>query len=364
MRPSSVPSARTRPGLIRRGAFVPAVALAVLLITPGAASAHGVEGAGKTIPEFVWLGVTHMLLGWDHLLFVGGVALIAGNARRAVGLISLFALGHSVTLITASLVGWRVSPVKVDLVIGLSVVCVGVLALFARPRTTQHWRLFGAAVLGFGLVHGLGLSTRLQDIDVHGVASLGRIIAFNVGVEGGQVLALLVVAFVASYLPARFTSERAQRVASAGLIVLGVLAATLVVVDRVNRPAPTSAAAGPCTSGERAGNLPLGQGGHPARDFYEPTETAPLKDFAHIMGDRYVIVQYRPALPAEQVAELRTFVTGTEGNKVAAGPRPEQAALLTATHVGATLTCTAFDLPALREFVRAWFNDPRSKTQD
>ncbi|WP_238012121.1 HupE/UreJ family protein [Dactylosporangium sp. AC04546] len=344
--------------------FLPALTAFLILSVPTTASAHGVDGAaGRSVPEFVWLGITHMLLGWDHLLFVAGVALIAGTARRAAAYVSLFALGHSVTLITAAITEWRVSPTKVDLVIRLSVIFVGAVALLARPKTKLHWRLFGATVLGFGLVHGLGLATRLQDIDVHGVGSLTRIVAFNVGIEGGQVIALIVVALIASYLPARFTSEKAQRVASTGIIVLGILAATLVVLDRVNRPAPV-AASGPCASGERVDTLPVGQGGHPAKDFYEPTESSPLKDFGHVLGDAFVIVQYQPTLPVGQVDELRTFITSKEGNKVTAGPRPDQTALLTATHVRGTLTCTAFDLPALQQFVRTWFADPRSKTAE
>lgn len=333
-----------------------------MLVFPDTALAHGVnDAAGKSTPEFVWLGVTHMLLGWDHLLFVAGVALIAGTVRRAAGLISLFALGHSATLITASIAGWRFSPTKVDLVIGISVVFVGVVAMVARPHTTTHWRLFGGSVLGFGLIHGLGLSTRLQDIDVHGVGSLGRIIAFNIGIEVGQVLALLVVAVIAKYLPARLTSEKAQQAASAALIALGALAAVVVVVDWAGRPEPVAAAPGPCTTGERVDNLPLSNGGHPARDFYGPTETAPLKDFGHVLADGYVIVQYEPTLPAEQLAQLQAYVTGQSGGKVSGGARPDLPAVLTATHVRGTLSCTAFDLPALQQFAEAWFADPRSK---
>jgi hypothetical protein len=350
------------PGIVRT-LVIAAAAAAIVLAMPGVASAHGVDGAAKSIPEFVWLGVTHMLLGWDHLLFVGGVALVAGTARRAAAYVSLFALGHSITLIAAAIAEWRVSPTKVDLVIGLSVVFVGVIALLARPKTALHWRLFGAAVLGFGLIHGLGLATRLQDIDVHGVSALGRIIAFNIGIEGGQIIALLAVAFIAAYLPDRFTSEKAQRIASTGILVLGILAATLVVINRANRPEPVPVAGGPCTSGERVDTLPLGPGGgHPSRDFYEPTEAAPLKDFAHILADGYVLVQYQPTLPADQVTELRTYITGKDGGKVSGGARPDQGAVLTATHVRGTLTCTAYDLPALQQFTRTWFADPRSKT--
>ncbi|MEU0559493.1 HupE/UreJ family protein [Dactylosporangium sp. NPDC006015] len=99
-----------RPAL-RRGTVVPGAALTLLLLLPTAASAHGVDdAAGRSVPEFVWLGVTHMLLGWDPLLFVAGVALIAGTVRRAAAYVSLFALGHSVTLITAAITEWRVSP--------------------------------------------------------------------------------------------------------------------------------------------------------------------------------------------------------------------------------------------------------------
>ncbi|GAA0736885.1 HupE/UreJ family protein [Dactylosporangium roseum] len=347
-----------------RAAFVVAAATCLLLLTSPAASAHGVSGGGRSTPEFVWLGITHMLLGWDHLLFVAGVALIAGTARRAAALVSLFALGHSVTLISASLIGWRVSPVKVDLVIGLSVVVVGLVAWFARPRTQLHWRLFGAAVVGFGLIHGLGLSTRLRDIDVHGVDSLGRIVAFNVGVEVGQVIALLVVAFIAGYLPARLTSAKAQRYAAMGLVVLGLAAAVLVVVERYSRPAPvTAAASGPCGEGSPSGGLPVGQGGHPGKDFFEPTETAPLDDFGHVLGDGYVIVQYQPTLPTDQLDALRAFIIGKDGARVAGGARTDLGPVLTATHRLQTLTCTGFDLAALQDFTKQWFADARSRTQ-
>src|SRR4051794_20887011 len=114
--------------------------------------AHDITGTGDSIPEFLWMGVTHMMLGWDHLLFALGVVLLAGKPRRAASMISLFALGHSVTLIAATLTETSVSPRRVDIIIALSVAFVGVVGVFARPRTPLHWRLFGAAVLGFGLI--------------------------------------------------------------------------------------------------------------------------------------------------------------------------------------------------------------------
>ena len=147
--------------------------LAFLLLAPAIASGHSGEGTTtvKSVPEFVWLGVTHMLLGWDHLLFVAGVALIAGTVRQAAGYASLFTLGHTITLIAAALTEWRVSPVKVDLVIGLSVVFVGAVAFLGRPRTALHRHLFGTAVLGFGFVHGLGLATPCRTWTSTGLAA-------------------------------------------------------------------------------------------------------------------------------------------------------------------------------------------------
>ncbi|WP_309235798.1 HupE/UreJ family protein [Amycolatopsis sp. SID8362] len=144
--------------------------------SPPAASAHGISGsaADKNTLEFIPLGIEHMLLGWDHLLFIAGIVLLAGELRRAAKLISVFVLGHSTTLIAGTLAGWRVDATVVDIVIALSLVFVGVVG----------W--FGLGVFAFGLVHGLGLSTRLQDLGLPEDGLFGRVIAFNVGVEIGQ----------------------------------------------------------------------------------------------------------------------------------------------------------------------------------
>jgi hydrogenase/urease accessory protein HupE len=114
----------------------------------GPALAHGVAATGQeSIAGFVELGITHMLTGWDHVLFVVGVVLLAWQPRRAAGLLSLFALGHSTTLITATLAGWHLDPAGVDIVIAGSVAFVGTVGLFGRPH---RYRWFGLAVLGFG----------------------------------------------------------------------------------------------------------------------------------------------------------------------------------------------------------------------
>lgn len=122
-------------------------------------------------------GVPFMLLGWDQLLFIAGTVLLAGELRRAATLISVFVAGHSITLIIGALAGWRVNAVAVDVVIALSVLFGGVVGLVGRPKS---WRWFTLGIFGFGLVHVLGLSTRLQEPGLPEDGLLVRVIAFNV----------------------------------------------------------------------------------------------------------------------------------------------------------------------------------------
>lgn len=206
------------PVRVRHGAVLAAVVVSVLLATPGAAFAHGVGGSSETVYGFVWLGTKHMLTGWDHLLFVGGVLLLAGTIRRAVKLISLFALGHSVTLFTATVADWHVNPTVVDVVVALSLVFLGVLGLLRQPR---NWTWFAAAVLGFGLIHGLGLATRLQQVGLPDDGMIPRVLAFNVGVEIGQLAAVVLMYIVGDVARHQLPKLRDVRLAHGALIVAG-----------------------------------------------------------------------------------------------------------------------------------------------
>jgi hydrogenase/urease accessory protein HupE len=274
-----------------------------LLSAPETVLAHGVAGGAETAPGFIWVGMQHMLPGWDHLLFVGGVALLAGTARRAAMFISLFALGHSITLIIATVAGWRVSPTLVDIAVALSLVFVGVVGVRRRPR---DWRWFGAAVFGFGLTHGVGLATRLQDLDLPEGGVVSRVLFFNLGVELGQLAALLLMAAAVRFLGSVRPSPQRVRLAYGALIATGVVAAGVLAVLEVtaDEQAPVQAASANCQVRERIDSYPAG-GGHPPKDFYEPGEQAPAEAFGHVVGDGYVIVHYNPALSAEQLAELR-----------------------------------------------------------
>jgi hydrogenase/urease accessory protein HupE len=161
-------------------------AVAASLLLPAAAAAHALfadHNPNRPVLEYVWIGFWHMVGGWDHLLFILGVVLIAGALKPAAKMISLFVLGHSLTLIVATVAGWKLNATVVDVVIALSLVYVGIQGLVGRP---DDFRLMGAIVFAFGLVHGLGLSTRLQDLGLPESGVVIRVILFNVGVEVGS----------------------------------------------------------------------------------------------------------------------------------------------------------------------------------
>lgn len=193
--------------------------------------AHGITGRATdlTTLEYVPLGIEHMLLGWDHLLFVLGVVLLAGQTQRAAKLLSLFVLGHSLTLIFGTIFEWRLSPAFVDAVIALSVVFVAVLGLRGRPQT---WEVPAAVIFGFGLVHGLGLSTRLQDLGIPDAGLIGKTIAFNVGIELGQLIAVAVmVAVIWTIAPRIKPWATVKRGVFAAMAIAGAVAAVLLLAD-------------------------------------------------------------------------------------------------------------------------------------
>jgi hypothetical protein len=188
-------------GLTLAGLAGPALAHAI-----GGADAAFVAAARGPDPfPFAYLGAKHMVTGYDHLLYLAGVVFFLTRARDVLLYVSLFSIGHSITLISGVLGGTTVDAHLVDAVIGLSVVYKGFENL-GGFRT-----LFGiqpdprGAVLAFGLVHGLGLATKLQDLGLNPDGRLANLVAFNVGVEVGQLVALFaILAVVAAWrrLPA------------------------------------------------------------------------------------------------------------------------------------------------------------------
>src|SRR5688500_18195971 len=223
------------------------------LLLPAAAAAHALfadNNPNRPLLEYVWIGFLHMVGGWDHLLFILGVVLIAGALKPAAKLISLFVLGHSLTLIVATVAGWKLDPTLVDVVIALSLVYVGIQGLMGRPA---DFRLMGAIVFAFGLVHGLGLSTRLQDLGLPEDGVVLRVILFNIGVEIGQLTALAIIVGLGTLAARalRIPRENAQ-FAYSGLIVAGILAALLMAfpIFGEDEPATTQVAGGETESSE------------------------------------------------------------------------------------------------------------------
>lgn len=175
------------------------LAIALLLLSCAAAFAHGVTGSDKAFLEqsngrqliaFIYLGAKHMVTGYDHLLFLFGVVFFVHRMREVTAYVTLFAVGHSVTLLYGVLGGVYVNAHLVDAIIGLSVVYKALDNLGAFQRWFGVQPNTKAAVLFFGFFHGFGLATKLQDFELSSDGLVANILAFNVGVELGQLLAL------------------------------------------------------------------------------------------------------------------------------------------------------------------------------
>lgn len=177
------------------------------LLLVSQAFGHGMSEAEKqSIVEggnlkYLWIGATHMLSGYDHLAFVFGIIFFLTKFKDIVKYITAFTLGHSITLIWATFNGVQVNYFLIDAVIALSVCYIAFSNLdgFTKYLGIKPPNLL-AMITGLGLIHGLGLSTRLQQLPLSEDQLLMNIISFNVGIELGQVIALTVMLFVLSGL--------------------------------------------------------------------------------------------------------------------------------------------------------------------
>jgi hypothetical protein len=170
--------------------------------------AHGVSGKDavflqglqeRAIIPLMYLGAKHMVTGYDHLLFLVGVIFFLYRLEDVVQYVSLFTIGHSVTLLAGVLGGIHANPFLIDAVIGFSVVYK------AFENMDGFRRVFGVqpntrvAVLVFGLFHGFGLATKLQEFALSPNGLVANIVSFNVGVEIGQGLALMAILIALTY---------------------------------------------------------------------------------------------------------------------------------------------------------------------
>ena len=166
----------------------------------GVAAAHGIAqgdaaffltNKGPAIGPFVYLGAKHMFTGYDHLLFLIGVLFFLYRLQDVVIYVSLFTLGHSVTLLAGVLWGVQANPFVVDAIIGLSVVYKAFDNMDGFRRFLGFQPNTKAAVLTFGLFHGFGLATTIQEYSIAPEGLVTNMLSFNVGIEIGQILALM-----------------------------------------------------------------------------------------------------------------------------------------------------------------------------
>ncbi len=173
------------------------------LLMPLALLAHDVSDSDRQVLmdgdlfSYIWVGAKHMITGYDHILFLVGVIFFLSGFRDILKFITVFTLGHSITLTGATYLGIQVNEHLVDAVIGLSVLYKGFENLrgFERVFRTGSPNLLLMVFL-FGLIHGMGLSTRLQSFALGETDFLGKILSFNLGVELGQVAVLIPVIFL------------------------------------------------------------------------------------------------------------------------------------------------------------------------
>lgn len=186
-----------------------------------------VEGV-NTFP-FMYLGAKHIVTGYDHLLYLACVIFFLQNLKDVIKFVSLFALGHSITLLFGVLSGIHINAYFIDAIIGLSI-CYKALENLGAIRFLDP-RL---AVFGFGLAHGFGLSSKLQDLALSGNGLISNMIYFNIGVEIGQIIALTFLFLLFSWLR---TLKRFSKIAinanvlllAAGLVLFGLQATGFLI---------------------------------------------------------------------------------------------------------------------------------------
>jgi len=191
--------------------------------------AHGVpESTIKAMADasafdYIYFGATHMLTGYDHILFLIGIVFFLSNYFDIFKFITAFTIAHCITLIFATLYGITANPYLVDAVIAFSVIYKGFENLdgFKKYFSTQAPNLV-LMVFVFGLIHGFGLSTKLQEVAVATGVNLSilQILSFNVGVEFGQIAVLILVFLITKMIKAKLF-DRIAKFSNWALVIAG-----------------------------------------------------------------------------------------------------------------------------------------------
>lgn len=209
--------------------------IGVLSLLSIGAFAHGVDDSTRAFLEqnqgvqfipFLYIGAKHMITGYDHLLFLVGVIFFLYRSKDVLIYVTMFTLGHSITLLFGVLNDIQVNAYLIDAIIGLSVIYKGFDNLGGFKRCFNWQPDTRAAVLIFGLFHGFGLATKLQEFQLPQEGLLTNLIAFNIGVELGQFAALALILLVINAwrkVPSfqRFSTLTNTALMSAGIMLMG-----------------------------------------------------------------------------------------------------------------------------------------------
>jgi hypothetical protein len=213
--------------LARLFSWTASVLLLALAMSTTDALAHAVtqgdkgyiqEISGVNLLPFVYLGAKHMVTGYDHILFLFGVIFFLYRLSHIGVYVSLFALGHSVTMILGVYFNIGINSYLIDAIIGLSVVYKALDNLGAFQRWLGYQPNTKAATLVFGLFHGFGLATKVLEYQISPDGLVPNLLAFNVGVELGQLIALAVILIGMSYW--RRTSGFLRHAYSANVVMM------------------------------------------------------------------------------------------------------------------------------------------------
>lgn len=200
----------------------------LLSFAPIAAILHDVSATDQAILNngdlwsYIYVGATHMLTGYDHLLFLAGVVFYLSTFKDILRFITVFTIAHCSTLIGVTYLGILANEHLVDAIIALSVLYKGFENLGGFKKIGVQSPNLLVMVFLFGLIHGFGLSTRFQSFGIGQDQFLGKILSFNVGVEIGQILALIPIVFVITQWQKRRSYPAFYRATNSYLVLAGI----------------------------------------------------------------------------------------------------------------------------------------------
>jgi len=211
--------------------YLPAI-FSLALFTSSFALAHNVtEGDAGYIQEiwgvhaipFMYLGAKHMVTGYDHILFLLGVIFFLYKFKDVAIYVSIFAFGHSTTMLIGVIYGWGINAYIVDAIIGLSVVYKALDNLGAYQKWFGFQPNTKLATLIFGFIHGTGLATKILEYEIAQDGLLMNLISFNIGVEIGQIVALAIILIIMGYLRRAKNFVQYAYAANIIMIFLGII---------------------------------------------------------------------------------------------------------------------------------------------